>query len=70
MIMLDFLAGWDKDLSKLPIEWRPRIEPRRFGKVMPGEIGACRQVCLVPMHSAHAALPALDASEKVQDLRG
>ena len=37
-------AGQHEELHELPIKWVPRIQPRRFGKVLPGEIGACRQV--------------------------
>ena len=31
--------------AKLPLEWLERLRPRAFGKVFPGEIATCRQVC-------------------------
>ncbi|KAK9862393.1 hypothetical protein WJX84_009196, partial [Apatococcus fuscideae] len=36
--------GVCQGLEELPIEWVPRLQPRRFGKVLEGEIAACRQV--------------------------
>lgn len=30
--------------QELPLSWVPRVAPRRFGKVLPGEPGACRDV--------------------------
>jgi D-cysteine desulfhydrase len=29
---------------QLPLSWVPRVTPRRFGKVLPGELRACRDV--------------------------
>lgn len=41
-------AGDAEDLSarlnELPLEWTERLQPRKFGAVIPGEIGTCRQV--------------------------
>jgi hypothetical protein len=33
--------------EQLPLLWRPRLTPRKFGKVLPGEVGTCRQVLLL-----------------------
>jgi 1-aminocyclopropane-1-carboxylate deaminase/D-cysteine desulfhydrase-like pyridoxal-dependent ACC family enzyme len=30
--------------EQLPLSWVPRVVPRRFGKVLPGEACACRYV--------------------------
>ena len=26
------------------MEWRPRLRPRKFGSVLPGEVARCRQI--------------------------
>lgn len=31
-------------MPSLPLEWVPRVTPRRFGSVLPGEVAACKQV--------------------------
>ena len=32
------------DSTGLPLSWVPRLEPRRFGKVLKGDVAACRDV--------------------------
>ncbi|KAK9816307.1 hypothetical protein WJX74_006529 [Apatococcus lobatus] len=67
------LGGLHEDLKELPIEWVPRIEPRRFGKVLPGEIGACRQVAqqcgilVDPIYNLSAWTAALHRASQTDD---
>ena len=35
----------------LPLLWRPRLRPRRFGSVLPGEVEACRKVGCSCVHT-------------------
>lgn len=30
----------------LPLHWRQRVRPRKFGAVLPGDVATCRQVCI------------------------
>jgi hypothetical protein len=43
----------DASGGALPLNWRPRVNPRKFGAVLPGDVTTCRQVrarC-APTHS-------------------
>ena len=34
----------DASGGALPLTWRPRVRPRKFGAVLPGDVTTCRQV--------------------------
>lgn len=33
-----------QSLEELPLRWVPRVRPRKFGKLLDGDVQACKQV--------------------------
>lgn len=42
----------DESAGALPLHWRQRVRPRKFGAVLPGDVATCRKVCIQPCHAS------------------